>query len=206
MTSHFEADRGRAPALWALAREAKGASIWTIDQRIYLAGDDRPLGGAMAAVAGGRIASAEIEAGAGLEYADPVEARAAHLIRAWRLPSLEGVSFVVSNSDDIRATLETTLETTLGRHAWAIDPHVLLVFERYGMLHACAPAPIDSTTDQPLEVEILADPTRFVDLDAAQPKPWLELGKTGRERIEFQVVAATCSNVRGLGVGMPFYL
>lgn len=141
----------------------------------------------MAHWVGPRITAAEVAATEGIAYLEPEESTSSILVRAWWLDRLHGVHFTASGRDDIPRALTAMLTTALGDWPWEVDPHVLEVFDRYWMIHAHTPAPTDETTDQPLEIEVYAEPV-------------------GSDRsLTFTVVAATCSNVRHLGVGMPFY-
>ena len=196
----------RAPSLRALGRESGRASTRVVGAHTYVAGDDRPVGGPMAATVGTRIPIEAIASSESLDLGDPDAATAADLVRAWTIDTLLGARFVASGRDDIPAAIASMLTAAIHPGPWTIDPHVLQVFDKYGVLHADVAAPADSATDQPLEVELYAEQTKVLDLDPSQLEPWLDPGRIPMEGpLEFQVIAATCSNVRHLGDGMPFY-
>lgn len=150
-------------------------------------------------------------------------------VRAWSIPSLQGMYLSAKNSDDLFTQIPMFLEQHLGpvkeRENWSID---LSHSERqpeetplckYGLLHTCVPFGVSSGTRQPTVIELSGYIVSVGNKSLSSPEErWLWLVEQFwtryenicrpiiNETIEVHVLGATWANIFASHIGIPFYL
>jgi hypothetical protein len=186
-----------------------GAKSVVLHGREYLAADNRPAAGRMVPFLGSMLDRDGLESETFLDWPMVVP-----LVRAWPIDSLSGAVFSAGAEHDVGNALAALLAERCPGTTW--DPPVRFwgPLRKYGFLHVTLAAPVDEATDQPMEMEVLADATRIGEF--ADPQEWLRsrrstLPEYGMSTpadgpIEFAIRAATYSNISHPGVGVGFYL
>lgn len=109
-------------------------------------------------------------------------------IRAFDVPNLSGITFLVHNFNDILSSLENILKQKIPTIEWSdldVDEEIIM---KYRLLHVITPAPVDEATSQPMVLEI------FGKVTGQEPNLIIEL------------INSTYANTEIPGIGVPFYL
>jgi hypothetical protein len=170
-------------------------------------------GGPMAALLGDRVAA---EA---LTYGDePLDPVLATRVRAWLVPSLIGTAFVAADEADIARALEVHVQGILGVPVLIRRDQQPMAYRKYMHVHVSAPTPPDSSTGQPMFLELygpLAIAAEY-DLRTVEGAAWQQKYRPRVTVLDepaelpgplvFWLSAATWANISYPGVDVPFYM
>lgn len=207
------------PFPWVLVKslDAEGGRA-EIDGVVYLADDERPVGGPMAALLGPRFPLEAIKCTDWYAEFGEEERRAAPLVRAYPVTALLGARVSCARDGELGERLAALLEEHcpgLGLQA-SSERHAGRL-RKCGLVHTSLEAPPDETTDQPMTLELYGP---VVELNGRPIgsgvggwyDAWRRRHDDDYQQVEvaepfvFELRAATYANVSGPGIDVPFYM
>jgi hypothetical protein len=184
---------------------------------IYLADDDRPVGGPMAPLLGLRFSREQIEQGDMMGEFEEDRWLAA-FVRAWPVTPLVGGTFCCERDSLLQESLQAVLDNRcpgVGLEMGA-ERELHGPLRKCGFVHTSVSAPPDEETGQPMAVEVFATVTRLGGRPLNPGIGWIDdwRSRQGEDYLNVEVVAsmefelevATYANVSNPSVGVPFYM
>ena len=174
--------------------------------------DDRPVGGPLAPHVRAIVPWPRFEVGH--DDDDDYEKAALPRVRAFPVPALHDVLLETASEDAIPSALESQLSALLPGVLWIVPRDLSGALRKYGLLHTSVAAPPDTTTGQPMAVEIAGNLETVAGEPVSDFIHWRLSRQERREDwdtplpgpLRVRLTVATYANVRYPGIGVGFYL